>query len=191
MRIGLFGGSFDPPHDGHAMASRLALGRLRLDRVWWLVTPGNPLKPHAPANLSARLEAAAALADDPRIAITGAEAAFATRYTADTLAEVLSRNPGADFVWVMGADNLMSFHRWRNWRGIAAMLPIAVVDRPGSTFTALAAPAARSLARARVPETAADTLPGAPTPAWTFLHGPRNPLSSTGLRGAGQSGNAS
>jgi nicotinate-nucleotide adenylyltransferase len=185
MRIGLFGGSFDPPHAGHVAASRLALSRLRLDRLWWLVTPGNPLKPHAPADLDARLAAASAAAGDPRIAITGAEATFGTRYTADTLAAIVSRHPAADFVWVMGADNLAGFHRWRNWRGIAELLPMAVVDRPGSTLTALASPAARALGRHRVREAAAKALPGSAPPAWTFLHGPRIPLSSSDLRRAG------
>ncbi|MBB5753491.1 nicotinate-nucleotide adenylyltransferase [Prosthecomicrobium pneumaticum] len=182
QRIGLFGGSFDPPHDGHRLASLAALRRLRLDAVWWLVTPGNPLKARAPADLARRIAAAEALARHPRIRVTGAEASLATRYTADTLSRIVAMRPGVRFVWLMGADNLAQFHRWRDWGKIAALMPVAVYDRPGSTFSAPNAPAARLLAAYRVPERSAAAFAGRRPPAFIFLHGPRSPLSSTALR---------
>jgi nicotinate-nucleotide adenylyltransferase len=182
QRIGLFGGSFDPPHRGHMLVSRMAIQRLGLDQLWWLVTPGNPLKHHAPGSLLRRVETARALADHPKIRVTAIEAALGTRYTADTLARLAERLPGVDLVWVMGADNLYEFHRWRHWRRIAGLMPIAVYDRPGSTFSAIASPAAQALAPYRIDEADAALLPGLATPAWTFLHGPRVTLSSTALR---------
>src|SRR6201987_1384774 len=133
MRIGLFGGTFDPPHQAHLAAALLAMKRLKLDRVWWLVTPGNPLKDtRGLAPLDQRIKAARRLANHPRIDITGFEAVINARYTFDTLKFLLQRCPGVRFVWVMGADNLRSFYRWQNWRGIAWLVPIAVVDRMGT-----------------------------------------------------------
>lgn len=186
QRIGLFGGSFDPPHAGHLMVSRAALRRLKLDQLWWLVTPGNPLKEHAPGALARRVEAARAMAaGEPRIRVTAIEAALGTRYTAKTLSILKARRPGARFVWIMGADNLRQFHRWRQWREIAGMMPIAVYDRPGSTFTAGTAPAASALARFRVSEADAAGLALRPPPAWTVLHGHRTAISSTAIRASG------
>ncbi len=164
------------------MAALLALRRLRLDAVWWLASPGNPLKSRRPAELESRLAAAAACADNPRIAVTGIEAALGTRYTADLLARLAPQLESLVPVWIMGADNLVGFHRWRDWRRIAATLPMAIVDRPGFTLAALATPAARALSRFRIAETAAATLPLRAPPAWVFLHGPRLGISSTLLR---------
>ena len=183
MRIGLQGGSFDPAHEGHRHVSRTALRRLRLDRVWWLVTPGNPLKaPGGIAPARERLEAAREVAADPRIVLTDFEEAAGTRYTVDSLAWLLPRAGGAHFVWIMGADSLADFDRWRGWRDIAAMVPIVVVDRPGFTFAALNGPAARALGRYRVPESEAPRVGQATLPAWVLLTGPRSPLSSTAIR---------
>ncbi len=152
MRIGLFGGSFDPPHEGHAHVSQVALRRLALDRLWWLVTPGNPLKETAGLpSLAGRIDAAKKIARDPRIAVTGIEAAIGARYTADTLRFLHRRCPGVRFVWIMGADNLLQFHRWRDWEEIARTTPIAIVDRPGATFRAVSAKAAQRFAHARAP----------------------------------------
>ncbi|WP_407943505.1 nicotinate-nucleotide adenylyltransferase [Methylobacterium sp. EM32] len=191
MRVGLYGGSFNPAHAGHRHVSRLALRRLALDRVWWLVSPGNPLKDrqHLP-DAASRAEGARAVAADPRIAVTGFEAGLGIRYTVETLTWLTARHPEVRFVWIMGADSLATFHRWKGWREIAARMPFAVIDRPGYTLKAMASPAARTLAASRLDEAAAATLAGRPPPAWVFLHGPRNSLSSTALRAAdpGRSG---
>jgi nicotinate-nucleotide adenylyltransferase len=185
MRIGLFGGTFDPPHEAHREACLIAMKRLDLDRVWWLVTPGNPLKDtRGLAPLQQRIAAARALAHHPRIDVTGLEADIGARYTHDTVRYLIARCPGVRFVWIMGADNLRSFHRWQKWRAIAAMLPIAVVDRLGPSLYATAGPAGQSLTRARIPEAAAKTLPRRNPPAWVYLHGLKSPLSSTALRAA-------
>ena len=181
--IGLFGGSFNPAHDGHRLASLTALRRLQLDRLWWLVTPGNPLKDNSRLPpLAERIRHARGVAGSARIHVTGIEARLRTRYTADTLRALQRRCPGVRFVWIMGSDNLASFHRWNEWRAIARMMPIAIIDRPGSTHSAMASPAANWLSRWRVPENRAATLARTQPPAWVFLHGRRSPLSSTMLR---------
>lgn len=184
QRIGLFGGSFNPPHEGHLLVAETALRRLKLDRVWWLVTPGNPLK--ETAGLPSQEERMAAcrrlIGHDPRIIVTGIEAGIGTRYTQETIAFLKNRAPGVRFVWLMGSDNLASFHRWQKWRDIAAMVPMAVIDRPGTTLRAVASPAARALAASRLGEREASALAGREAPAWVFLHGRRSDLSSTRLR---------
>lgn len=183
MRIGLFGGSFNPPHEAHRLVALTALKRLGLDAVWWLVTPGNPLKSGGGlAPLAERMTAARRLARHPAIHVTGIEAALGTRFTFDTIAALRARCPGVHFVWIMGADNLGQFHLWQNWRGIAGALPIAVVDRPGAGLRAVAGVAAQTLARYRLSESDGLLLPFARPPAWIFLHGLKSPLSSTAIR---------
>ena len=183
MRIGLLGGSFNPPHVAHRAISLFAIKRLKLDRVWWLVTPGNPLKDNGGLHdLDARAEAARKMADDPRIDISCLESVIGTRYTVDTISYLRRRASGLRFVWIMGADNLAQFHRWQNWRRIASEVPIAVIDRPPQSFRALAAPAAQALARYRLPENQAVRLADQRAPAWVFLTGMKLNLSSTGLR---------
>lgn len=183
LRIGLFGGSFDPPHAGHLLASRLALTRLRLDRLWWLVTPGNPLKETAkPGPLPERLAAARRLARDPRIVVTDLEARLGSRYTADLLAYLRRHCPGVRFVWIMGTDNLLQFHRWRRWESIMRQIPVAVIDRPGTTLKASTAKAARRYAASHMPESSAHQLARAKTPAIVIVHGPRSTQSSSALR---------
>ena len=183
MRVGLFGGSFNPPHAGHVHVCEQVLRRLRLDQVWWLVTPGNPLKDHSElAPLAERLIACEDITPDPRMKITACEANLPTRYSADTIAHIQKRRPLVDFVWIMGADNLGQFHRWNQWKKIAATIPFVVVDRPGSTMALHSAPAAQSLRHYRIDEADAPRLASMDAPAWTFLHGPRNALSSTLLR---------
>ena len=183
LRIGLFGGTFDPPHAAHRAACLIAMQRLGLDRVWWLVTPGNPLKDTGTlVPLAERIAAAKALAHHPRIVVTGVEAEMRTRYTHDTVRALIARCPGVHFVWIMGADNLRSFHRWQKWRAIADLIPIAVVDRLGPSLYATAGTAGQALARFRIREQAARSLPRRRPPAWVFLHGLKSPLSSTALR---------
>lgn len=182
--VGLFGGSFDPPHPGHAHLSREALKRLDLDRLWWLVSPGNPLKAHAPAPLAARIGAARAILTDPRIAVTDLEARLGTRATADTIAALRRHYPQVRFVWLMGADNLAGFHRWGRWREIMRAVPVAVFARPGQRLPALTSPAARAFAGARLPLRLARTLGRADPPAWVWLTMPMRRDSSSALRGA-------
>jgi nicotinate-nucleotide adenylyltransferase len=191
MRIGLFGGTFDPPHLAHLGASILAMKRLKLDRVWWLVTPGNPLKnTKGLAPLGERIAAARKLTHHPRLDITGIEAAINTRYTYDTILWLLTRCPRVRFVWIMGADNLRHFHRWQKWRAIASLVPIVVIDRLGPSLYAGGSPAGNALARFRIRECDASSLPNRRAPAWTFLHGLKSPLSSTALRALRRGGTA-
>jgi len=183
MRIGLLGGSFNPPHLAHRAISQFALKRLQLDRMWWLVTPGNPLKENGALHaLAERMKAAREVANDPRIEVSCLESVIRTRYTIDTINYLRRRASGLRFVWIMGADNLAQFHRWQDWQRIAAQVPIAVIDRPPQSFRALASPAAQALARYRVPENGAARLADRPAPAWVFLTGMKLSLSSTGLR---------
>lgn len=185
MRVGLFGGSFNPPHAGHALVAEIALRRLGLHQLWWMVTPGNPLKDTGElASLEHRIAASEAIAPGPRVRVTAFEAHCGVRYTAETVALATARNPTVRFVWVMGADGLADFHRWQDWRGIAATVPIAVIDRPGSTLAYLSAKSARALWRSRVDEADAGALAMMRPPAWTFIHGPRSLLSSTEIRSA-------
>lgn len=187
MAVGLFGGSFNPPHGGHALVAETALRRLRLDQLWWIVTPGNPLKNHNELMpLAERIALSEKCTTDPRIKVTAFEAGHHIRFTADTIDMVLSRNRGVDFVWIMGADSLRDFHRWERWRHIARTVPIAVIDRPGATLAFLSSTMAKSFDRARVDENDAPILARTKPPAWTFIHGPRSLLSSTEIRNARQ-----
>jgi nicotinate-nucleotide adenylyltransferase len=183
MQVGLFGGSFNPPHAGHALVAEIALRRLVLDQLWWIVTPGNPLKSSRElAPLAERIRLSEAVAEDPRIKVTAFEAAYRVRYTADTLALVRAKNRGVDFVWIMGADSLRDFHRWQRWRRIMLTFPVAVIDRPGATLSFLSSVAAKTFDYARIDERDAPILARVKAPAWTFIHGPRSSHSSTAIR---------
>jgi nicotinate-nucleotide adenylyltransferase len=186
QRIGLLGGSFDPPHPGHVHITRWALRRLGLDRVWWLVSPGNPLKPEGPAPLDRRLAQARALIRDPRVCVTDIEARLGTRYTAATLKELVRLYPQVRFVWLMGADNLRQFHRWDRWDWIMHQVPVAVFARPGSRTLARMSPAAARFRFARHREAAAEVLARRRPPAWVLLNMPMTAASSTAIRAAGK-----
>jgi nicotinate-nucleotide adenylyltransferase len=183
MRVGLFGGSFDPAHEGHAHVARTAMRRLGLDRVIWLVSPQNPLKPAGQAaELPHRMASARRFARGPRMIVSDLEARIGASYTIDTVRALKARFPGVRFVWIMGADGLAEFHRWRGWAQILRELPVAVVSRPGIALRARLAPAARRFARFRTPADRARGLAGMTPPAWVFLTGPFNFQSSTALR---------
>lgn len=187
MRIGLFGGSFNPPHEGHRLVSHESLKRLGLDAVWWLVTPGNPLKDRRDlAPLEQRVMAARDLIDHPRVRVTGFEAAHGFTYTYQTLAHLKHTLPGRHFVWIMGADSLAGFHHWERWEEIFTLMPIAVYVRPGSTRRAPLSKAARRFASSRLDESDARLLATARPPAWVFLHGLMSTLSSTDIRTRGR-----
>jgi nicotinate-nucleotide adenylyltransferase len=181
MRVGLYGGSFNPVHEGHLQVARTAKARLGLDRLIWLVTPGNPLKA-PPGDLAARIAAVRAAVADPAMIVSDLEARTGTRFSIDALRVLRARYPGVHFVWIMGADNLASFHHWRGWAEIMRRVPVAVIARPGSMMKALSSPAVRRFAHARVSSAAARRLACRPPPAWVFLPTPLNHASSTALR---------
>jgi nicotinate-nucleotide adenylyltransferase len=181
--IGLLGGSFNPPHAAHKLISEAVLKRLGLDKVWWIVSPGNPLKQRNDlAPLNERLRLCREVAKNPHIVITDFEADLPSPYTASTLAFLKSRTPLVRYVWIMGADNLATFDRWHRWREIFTMVPVVVVDRPGWRLKALSSKAARVFEMSRLPEKEASTLLSRPAPAWTFLTGPLSHVSSTAIR---------
>jgi len=183
LRVGLYGGSFNPPHQGHKLVAEKALRAFQLDQIWWMVTPGNPLKNnHHLMPLEKRLAASCLFVQNPHIRVTAFEFAFKTCFSVDTIAHILRQKPQTHFVWIMGADGLAHFHRWHHWRKIAAMLPLGIVDRPGSSFAALSSRAAQSLSRCRLVEAQAARLVLQPAPCWCFIHGRRSGLSSTHLR---------
>jgi nicotinate-nucleotide adenylyltransferase len=183
MRVGLFGGSFNPAHEGHGHVAETARRRLRLDKVVWLVSPQNPLKPtHETADLKQRMKSARRYAVGPDMIVSDAESKIGSQYTIDTLRVLKARYPGVKFVWIMGADSLATFHRWRGWTQIMREVPVAIVSRPWIAMKSRLSPAARRFARYRRPSAEAARLPGMAAPAWVFLRAPFNFLSSTALR---------
>lgn len=183
--IGLLGGSFDPAHAGHAHISREALKRFGLDRVWWLVSPGNPLKKHGPAPLDKRVRRAREVMQHPRVEVTDIEAHLSTRYTAQTLAKLRAMYPQVRFVWLMGADNLAQFHHWQDWRQIMETVPVGVLARPGQRISARMSRAAALYAPYRISGRHAQLLARAQAPAWCFVNVPMVDLSSSAIRAAG------
>jgi nicotinate-nucleotide adenylyltransferase len=187
MRVGLFGGSFNPAHDGHAHVAGTALKELGLDRVIWLVSPQNPLKSGSEtAPLAVRMAGARTMARGPKMIVSDVETRFGVQYTLDIIRILHARFPGVHFVWIMGADSLASFHRWRGWVQIMRACPVAVVSRPGVSLKSRFSPAARRFARFRMAESDARALPLRRPPAWVFLHNRYNFTSSTALRKASQ-----
>ena len=184
--IGLLGGSFDPPHEGHVHITKSALKRFGLDRIWWLVSPGNPLKAQGPAPLAERMQAADALMQHPRVTVTDIEAQLGTRYTAQTLVALRRRYPGVRFVWLMGADNLAGFHQWQDWRWIMENVPVGVLARPGDRISARLSKAAKVYAQARLPGRASHVLGHMDAPAWSFVNLPMSGQSSSAIRMRGE-----
>ena len=180
--IGLLGGSFDPAHSGHVHVTLEALKRFRLDEVWWLVSPGNPLKSRGPAPLAERVAAAQSQMRHPRVHVTDLEARLRTRFTYATLEALCRRYPGVRFVWLMGADNLASFHRWDRWRDIFSTVPIGVLARPGDRISARMSPAARQFRNARLRGREAPLLAQSLPPVWCYINVPLNSESSTAIR---------
>ena len=183
--IGLLGGSFDPPHLGHVHITRAALTRFGLDQVWWLVSPGNPLKARGPAPLARRLDAARALMRHPRVTVTDIEARLGTNITAETLLRLTALYPGVRFTWLMGADNLAQIHRWNHWRTIFETVPVGVLARPGDQISARVSPAARIYARYRLKAGDSQLLGRMKAPAWCFVNVPMVDLSSSEIRARG------
>ena len=184
--VGLLGGSFDPAHEGHIHITLEAMKRFGLDHLWWLVTPGNPLKPRGPAPLADRLARARAILDHPRVTVTDIEARLGTRYTAETLRALLNRYPGVRFVWLMGADNLAQLHHWQDWHTIMETVPVGVLARPGDRISARMSRAARLYRAARISGRASQLLGRAHAPAWSFVNVPMVPHSSTAIRARGE-----
>lgn len=185
MCIGLLGGSFDPAHEGHAHITREALKRFGLDEVWWLVSPGNPLKSHGPADIDRRIEHAHQVMQHPRVTITDIEAHLGTRYTAQTLRALKRLYPGVQFVWLMGADNLVQFSQWQDWQWIMRNVPVGVLARPGQRVSARSSKTARVFGQARLSSRASHQLGRAATPSWCFLNVPMLDHSSSEIRARG------
>ena len=183
MVVGLLGGSFDPAHEGHVHITREALKRMGLDQVWWLVSPGNPLKARQPAPMADRLARAMAVMRDPRVKITALEERLGTRATYDTISRLQAIYPGVTFVWLMGADNLVQFHRWGRWRDILRSVAVGVLARPGSGVQARLSVAAQSFRVHQVD--LGETLRGRTPPVWAFVNLPMNGASSSAIRARG------
>lgn len=183
LRIGLLGGSFNPAHDGHRHISMVALRRLGLHQVWWLVSPQNPLKPEqGMAPFADRMESALAMAQHPAIRVSDIETQLGTRYTADTIRQLAVRAPTARFVWLMGADNLVSLPRWHRWTTIIESMPVAVIARPGYSLKARLSPAATRYANRQIPVEQASQLAAMQAPAWVFIEDQPTAQSSTQIR---------
>jgi nicotinate-nucleotide adenylyltransferase len=186
MVIGLLGGSFDPAHEGHVLITTEALKRMGLDQVWWLVTPGNPLKARQPAPLAERIAFGKKVMRHPKVRVTGLEAALGTRFTAATIARLQAIYPGVRFVWLMGADNLVQFHRWDRWQEILQRVPVGILARPGWGTRARLSKAAQVFRGARVGR--GEHLAHAKAPAWVFVNLPMNDASSSAIRARGEWG---
>ncbi len=185
MSVGLLGGSFDPAHEGHVHITREAMKRFALDRVWWLVSPGNPLKSRGPAPLDRRIAAARAVMQHPRVDITALERDLGTSFTADTIARLQTCYPGVRLVWLMGADNLASFHHWENWQWILGNVPLGVLARPRQRISARRSPAAELFRDYRLSGRKSRLLATGPAPRWCFVNVPMRAVSSSAIRAQG------
>lgn len=183
--IGLLGGSFDPAHEGHVHITKAALKRFGLDRIWWLVSPGNPLKQNGPAPIAWRLAHARKLMQHPKVDVTDIELRLGTHYTAQTIAALQREYPDARFVWLMGADNLTQFHRWKDWQRIMEAVPVGVLARPNDRISARLSRAATVYRRYMLRGNASQGLGQAEAPAWCFVNLPMSSQSSSAIRGSG------
>ncbi|WP_330169420.1 nicotinate-nucleotide adenylyltransferase [Bartonella grahamii] len=181
--VGLFGGSFNPPHAGHLLVAKIAIRRLGLNQLWWMVTPGNPLKDCTQLlSLEERMQLSFKLIDHPKIRLTGFEQAIGSKVSIDTIFHILTHHSGVNFVWIMGADSFTTIHHWYRWHDIVSMLPIAIINRPLGNRSALFSPMAHIYRRFRLDERESKRLPFIKPPVWTYLHGPLSFQSSTNLR---------
>ena len=186
--VGLLGGSFDPAHEGHVHITRTAMKRFGLDRIWWLVSPSNPLKKRGPAPLAMRVDRARDVMRHPRVEVTDIERRLGTRYTAQTIAALQKRYPDVKFVWLMGADNLAQFHLWQDWRWIMENVPVGVLARPNDRISARLSKAAQVYRNAMLTGRASHALANGPAPRWCFVNLPMSDQSSTAIRSAGEWG---
>ncbi|WP_034987829.1 nicotinate-nucleotide adenylyltransferase [Bartonella florencae] len=181
--VGLFGGSFNPPHAGHLLVAKIAIRRLRLDQLWWMVTPRNPLKVCTQlASLEERMHLSVGLIDHSKIRVTGFEQAIGSKVSVDTISYILAHCRGVRFVWIIGADSFAMIHHWYRWHDIISMLPVAVIDRPFVRISALSSPMAHIYRSFRLDERESIRLPFIKPPVWTYLHGPLSFQSSTNIR---------
>lgn len=184
--VGLLGGSFDPAHEGHVHITRTALKRFGLNRVWWLVSPANPLKKRGPAPLADRMARARQVMQHPRVEVTDIESQLGTRYTAETIAALQARYPAVRFVWLMGADNLAQFHRWQDWQWIMENVPVGVLARPNDRISARLSKAARVYREGMLQGRASEGLARGNAPRWCFVNLPMSDASSTAIRSKGE-----
>ena len=180
--VALFGGSFDPPHEGHHQLSLAALRALGLDAVWWLVSPQNPLKTHQPQDMAQRLDACRKLARHPKIFVSDEENRLGTQYAIDTVRQLKARHHGVHFVWLMGSDSLASLHRWKQWQELVQEIPLVIYPRPGTTLKALSSKAAQRFQAHRIDPAQAASFKNLSAPAWMILSGKHSDLSSSALR---------
>ena len=182
LTIGLLGGSFDPPHEGHVHITKIAIKIFNLSRLWWLVSPGNPIKDKAPSDINKRFLASKKIMQHPSVTITDIEKKLKTKFTFQTLIKIRKLYPGTRFVWLMGADNLVNFHHWKNWDWIMKNVPIGVLARPKEQIKAGLSPAATRFGKYRLPKEKSFLLPYLSPPVWTLVTGPMKNISSSKLR---------
>ncbi|AKK20265.1 nicotinate-nucleotide adenylyltransferase [Candidatus Liberibacter africanus] len=183
MNIGLFGGNFNPPHYGHIEIANIALKKLNLDQLWWIITPYNPIKHYnIPSSLEKRIALSKSLIKNPRIRITAFEESFNQKETFHTILEVKKHNKHVNFIWIMGADNIKSFHHWHHWKKIVMTVPVAIIDRLDVTFNYISSPMAKTFEHARLDESLSHRLCNTPPPSWIFIHDKHHIISSTDIR---------
>ena len=185
LTIGLLGGSFDPPHEGHVHISKIAIKIFNLSKLWWLVSPGNPIKDKMPSNITNRVQEEKKIMEHPSVIITDIEKKLQTKFTFQSLIKIKKLYPGTRFVWIMGADNLINFHHWENWDWIMKNIPIGVMARPTEQIKAGLSPAATRFRKYRLPQEKSLLLPYLSPPVWTLVTGSMKNISSTKLRGKG------